>query len=314
MLYCKGLSKYYYLFGIKFRVKLNPKHYNKVGIIFGPKEGIGNRIFGLINVINYFSPCEINIFWDDKEWVTAKFYDLFDVNLKTKINEYNDIKTFNDIIEEQDLVIEKPDVCLKTLEGKSLGLKYNSINNSVFIKYQKTFQYIKPNADLIRKINNNIPKNDFVALQIRNAPDWEDFGRNENLNLFISSMKKLDSNKIFYLSAMNNAISKELIRKYDGKVLELKNKDYKSMQDAVCDLFIMANASKAIYSFGSTFGELAFWFRTDMQDVTVVGNQKHWINKKHSKGRQKIKKLFYKIHDIVICKLIKNIKGLFIWK
>jgi hypothetical protein len=73
MLYCQGLSRFYAIFGIKFRIKLKPKHYNKVGIIFGVKDGISNRIFGLMNVINYFTPNEINIFWDDKSWVSVTF-------------------------------------------------------------------------------------------------------------------------------------------------------------------------------------------------------------------------------------------------
>ena len=52
------------------------------------------------------------------------------------------------------------------------------------------------------------------------------------------------------------------------------------MKDAVCDLYIMAKAKKAIYSYGSTFGELAFWLNKNMQDVIIVGDQKNWINKK----------------------------------
>ena len=120
---------------------------------------------------------------------------------------------------------------------------------------------------------------------MRNSSDWEDFGRNEDLNLFVSAMNGLTNIKTIYLSSMNKNISDELKVKYkgQGEIVELKNKNYKSMQDAVCDLYIMAKAKKAIYSFGSTFGELAFWLRKDMQDVTIVGNQKKWINKKHLK-------------------------------
>ena len=137
MSYCKGLSKFYKFFGLKIRIKLRPKHYKKVGVIFDSKDGIGNRIFGLMNVINYFTPDEMDIFWDDKDWVSAKFYDLFDVCFKTKINEYNDKEDFDKATKENELIIEKPDVCLKTLKGKSLGLKYDKINKKAFLKYQK---------------------------------------------------------------------------------------------------------------------------------------------------------------------------------
>ena len=284
MIYCKGLRKHCNFFGINLKIKLKPKYYKKIGIIFGKRDGIGNRIFGLINVINYFTPDELDIFWDNNEWVTAKFFDLFDANFKTKIHEYNNIENFIKETKYNNLIIEKPDVCLKTLEGKSIGLKYNTVSINTFFKYQKTFQYLKPKFEIIERINKNTPKNNFIALQIRNAPDWNDFGRNEDLNLFIKEMNK-KKDKIFYLSSMNNKISTELKNKYNGKILELENKNYDSMQDAICDLYIMAKAKQAIYSFGSTFGELAFWLRQDMQDVVIVGNQKNWINKKHLRSR-----------------------------
>ncbi len=287
MLYCKGLSRFHKFLGIKFRIKLRAKHYEKVGVIFDPKDGIGNRIFGLMNVLNYFTPDELDIFWDDKNWVSAKFYELFETSFKTKINEYNDKEKFDIATKGNNLIIEKPDVCLKTLKRKSLGLKYDRIKKSIFLEYQKNFQYLKPKLELMKKISQNTPKNDFVALQIRNAPDWEDFGRNEDLNLFVSEMNKISKECSFYLSAMDEKVGTFLRNKYKGQIFELKDKNYKSMQDAVCDLYIMSKANKAIYSFGSTFGELAFWLRKDIQNVCIVGNQKKWINKKHLKQNKK---------------------------
>lgn len=287
MLYYNGLSRYINFLGIKKRIKAKPKHYEKVGIIFNSNAGLGNRIFGLINVINYFTPDEIDIFWDNIGWVSAKFYDLFDVKFKTKIKEYNDREEFDKATKEFDLIIENPDVCIKTLNGKSLGLKYDKIDKNTFLKYQKNFQYLHLKKELIEKIKQNTPENNFVAVQIRNAPDWEDFGRNENLNLFVSEMNKFET-KNFYISAMNGQTTSELRKVFDKKIFELQNKNYHSMQDAVCDLYIMAKADKAIYSFGSTFGELSFWLNENMQKVTIVGSQKHWINKKHLQRRQKI--------------------------
>ena len=72
-MYYKEFSKFYSILGLKFRVKLKPKHYKKVGLIFDSKEGIGNRIFGLMNVINYFTPDTIDIFWDDKVMYRQNF-------------------------------------------------------------------------------------------------------------------------------------------------------------------------------------------------------------------------------------------------
>ena len=142
-------------------------------------------------------------------------------------------------------------------------------------------------------------------MQIRNAPDWEDFGRNEDLDLFVEEINKNESKNQIYLSAMNKEVLENLKKRTNRLIFELRNKNYNSMQDAVCDLYIMAKADMAIYSFGSTFGELAFWLRKDMQNVIIVGNQKKWINKKHLKKSRKIKEHFYKICKFIFHKLNK---------
>ena len=76
---------------------------------------------------------------------------------------------------------------------------------------------------------------------------------------------------------MKTDFSDKIKQRYGDRIIELPNKNYNSMIDAVADLFIMSYAEDAIYSYGSTFGELAFWLSEKLQKITIVGNNSGWI-------------------------------------
>ena len=103
------------------------------------------------------------------------------------------------------------------------------------------------------------------------------FGRNESLEKYFDEINKLPNNAKIYISTMNRKVSDSFKNKFGDRIVELENKDYSSMIDAVADLYIMSNASFAIYSYGSTFGELAFWLGGAKQKVTVVGSEDGWL-------------------------------------
>lgn len=66
---------------------------------------------------------------------------------------------------------------------------------------------LEPSDKVKERINSlSLPEN-YTALQVRNAPDWDDYGRNENLQLFLDEIKTFPKDTIFYLSAMNKDIS-----------------------------------------------------------------------------------------------------------
>lgn len=270
-----GWHKIYKFFKIKYKTKFKPSHKKTVNIIFNKEDGIGNRIFGLINVINYFSPEEINIFWPNEGWVSAKFFDLFEFK-NQNIKEFNDYTEFKKTAEssKNSITIERPACNLKTKKGVNLGLKYNKTGQEDKNELKKITNLIEP-SQKVKKIIEKQEIEDYIALQVRNSPDWEKWGRNSDLNNFKDEIKNCPKDAVFYLSAMDKDIIHK-INKDNRTMIELKDKDYSSMYDAVADLFMLSKAKKAIYSYGSTFGELAWWLNKDYQEVSIIGNNQNW--------------------------------------
>ena len=143
------------------------------------------------------------------------------------------------------------------------------------------FKALEPSDSIKSRIKEfeDLYDGNFVALQVRNNSDWSKFGRNEDLEKFFNAIEKFPTDTKFYISAMNDEISDIFKNKYPDRILDLPNKDYSSMTDAVSDLYIMAKAQNAIYSYGSTFAEMAWWFSGGTQKCTVIGTPKNWNNK-----------------------------------
>lgn len=82
----------YNILGIKFKIKSKPEHIDTVNLVLESNYGIGNRIFAIINALEYYSPKRINFFWDNQGWVNESFYSLFKQNFPCEIVEYNSIE------------------------------------------------------------------------------------------------------------------------------------------------------------------------------------------------------------------------------
>ncbi len=273
-MYYKDWHKVNNIIGIKIKKKLIPRKINKVNLIFDSKTGIGNRIFGLMNAINWFTPDEISMFWDNKGWVSAKFFELFESEFDFKINEFNnkeETKKWKN--SKNEITIVSPSCVYKTLEGESLSLKYNKIPYSTIEKYKGIYKKLKPTSKIREKI---IKDKNYISLQVRNAPDWAEYNRNEPIEDFIREIEKYSPDTFFYLSAMTKETSNILKEKFKDRIIELENKDYNSMFDAIADLFNLANSKEAIYSNGSTFCELAWWLSNYTQKVTIIGSNDNW--------------------------------------
>ncbi|MBR2068520.1 MAG: hypothetical protein IJ877_02035 [Candidatus Gastranaerophilales bacterium] len=270
-----GWHVMYRIFGIKMKFQLRPKHIDTVNIVTDPRAGIGNRLFGLINVLSYFTPREINIFWDTKNWVSAKLNEIFDIKTNTIINEFEKIEEVQNIKAKNSILIYGPSCALKTLKNENISLKYNEIPKEAIEYFNNFFQNVKPSKQVSERIKNYDKTYDY-ALQIRNNKDWQSFNRNENLELFFDKLKAMPDNSKIFLSAMNTEVSKAFKDRFGSKIVELENKNYNSMIDAVSDLYLLSRAKSAVYSFGSTFGELAFWLNGAKQKVEIIGSDENW--------------------------------------
>jgi hypothetical protein len=284
-----GWRKEYNILGFKLKIKFKPTCVDEINLNFDEKVGIGNRIFGLVNVINYFQPKKINLFWDDKNWVNEKLFNLFDLNFSIEINEINDFSEFQKF-SSKNITINTPPCDLRTKHGKKLAFLYNSIENQDIEEFKQYFKNILPSKSVQKRLKDVVLPDNCIALQIRNNPDWAEYGRNEELELFYQQIDSLDKDNYFYLSAMNGEISGILKERYKNRIIELPNKSYSSMIDAVADLYVLGKCEKAIYSYGSTFSELAFWLSECKQEVITVGKGMNWIvpDKKELKNENKV--------------------------
>lgn len=272
----------YDIFGIKIKKKITPKHYDTLNLVFDEKEGIGNRIFGLINCINYTTPQKVNMYWSNKGWVSAKFSEIFDYNPNFELKEYHHSSIIKRWIHRgkwyKEATVFFPPITFKTTDG--VELDYATVSEELFNQYSKEFHKLKPSAKVIDRIKSvNLPEK-FVALQVRNSKDWEKYGRNESLTSFFDAMDEFDKDTKFYLSSMDKETSEAFRERFGERIIELPDKNSASMIDAMADLYILSYSDNAIYSYGSTFGILAFWLSENMQKIKVIGSSRNWKEQK----------------------------------
>ena len=245
-------------------------------------SGIGNRLKKLVSYIRYYQPHHINIYWEAKGTVTARFSDLFQTDWN--MTEYNApylIKNFPydeplyPYIDNFALLATKTD--FKNGKHMFIDGAYQNIPPNIINIYRPYFTAIKPSPAVQKRIAEvRLPKN-AVAVQIRNAPDWQNwFQGNEPLETFFALMDKHPKDTIFYLSAMSKEVAAPFYKRYPNRIIELPHKDYHSMVDAVADMFIIGQTKNAIYAYGSSFSEVGWWLGGAKAKVEIAGTDKHW--------------------------------------
>ncbi len=265
----------YKFLGIKLKLKSKPVHVDTINLVLDENYGIGNRIFSIVNAIKYYTPQNLNIYWDNKRWVTQALKDLFECHFNCNLSEFQEIpKTWTNSKKEHTIYF--PQASLITPDKVERTLAKENITDDIRETYRKIFSQIRPSEKINKRIQTiSLPKS-YIALQVRNAPDWSEYGRNENLDKFVDEINKYPEGTNFYLSSMNKETSDYIKEHTKHKIIELPEKDYKSMYDAIADLCIMSKAKEGIYSYGSTFGELAWWLSDEKQKYTIIGSDKNW--------------------------------------
>lgn len=246
--------------------------------------GLGNRIKCIVSNLRYYKPKHLNLYWQDTDWVSAKFFDLFKIVGPLSVSEFNDInliriasypEPLNPYNGGVDLLVAQNE--FKNKKYRPIDGEYNNIPPEIIKKYRPWFSLFKPSDKVQARINEvSLPQN-AVAVQVRNAPDWQNyFGGNEPSEVFFELMDKYPKNTIFYLSAMSKEAAEPFYQRYGHRIVELPNKDYHSMVDATADMFILGSTKEAIYSIGSTFSEVGWWLGGAKAKVTVAGSKDHW--------------------------------------
>ena len=280
--FIKSLTyKYYSTFGFDENKKILSVH-------FYSKSGIGNRLKKMTSYLRYYKPEKLKIYWPNDGWVSASFSDLFTFEYPIELEEINTPILINnnhpeanplfDYIRNWVLIVSKEDFP-KNVEPFAIDVMYNNIPQNIRDIYIPYFTSLKPSNKVKKRLNDVKIPSKFVSVQIRNAPDFKQwFGVDISYSYFFEIMDKYDSDTYFYLSAMSKEAALPFYTRYPGRIIELPNKNYKSMIDATTDLFILGSSEETICSYMSTFCEVAWWINGAKSKVSIVGTEEKYKN------------------------------------
>lgn len=257
-----------------------------VNLKLSDNAGIGNRLKKIISYLRYYHPKHLNLYWSTASWVTTPFSDLFVPEWKTSITEFNApylIENFKykeplqPWVNEFSLLVAADE--FKDGKHRTIDVAYHDIPPHIIKRYLPYFQALKPSEVVAKRINEvHLPEN-AVAVQIRNAPDWQYYFQiTEPEQTFFAIMDKFPADTIFYLSAMSKESAAPFYKRYPNRIIELPNKDYHSMIDAVADMYILGSTKEAVYQYNSTFSEVGWWLGGAKTKVHIAGNTVHHVS------------------------------------
>jgi len=258
-------------------------------IVLEPGAGIGNRLKHLASFIRVYGPDCLDIHWPIAGWVDKRFYDLFELEGCRSTRELRWQQTIkgmplpNAINQDWRLYVSSDDVPIDFPRAypaafPAIDFEYERIPKCVQITYTAIFAKFRPSTSVRSRLAQISLPGNTVCVQIRNDEDWKRSGREERLELFVAQLRTYPSDTPLFLSAMNHAISIYMRQRFPNQIIELPNKDYKSMVDAVADMYLLGSRENGVFSYGSTFSEVAWWIGGCQQRVQVVGTRANWIS------------------------------------
>lgn len=148
---------------------------------------------------------------------------------------------------------------------------FNRIPNDVREYYKEYFDMLMPSRSVLDRIGRDGSEYvNAIGVQIRNTDMSEDKKDVASLESMFRTMEVFSRERIFFVSCMTKEVSKRVHDRFGDRIVELKNKDYSSMVDAVADMWILGHCSEMIVSPESTFSEVAWWWGGCNANVTMV--------------------------------------------
>ena len=263
-------------------------------------NGLGNRIKGLCNFYASLPGLRrVVLLWNVKQWVTARFADLFTLrNVKVvEINNgllYSSLKFVfrrflpNGLVREERPFwsfilphrLERPEFAhvwsFSQKSAYSVDWWFDRTPSDVREFFLPFFENLMPSAAVLRRVDVVIPGGgylDAVSVQIRNTGLQEDAKDVCRVETILKVMDGYGPNQTFFISCMNASISKIVKDKFGARVFELPDKDYGSMVDAVADMYILGRCKEMIASPRSTFSEVAWWWGGARIKVVMLENE-----------------------------------------
>lgn len=249
----------------------------------GDWYGLGNRLKGIMNFYQ-LGYRKFILVWNTKSWVTDSFENLFELE-GCQIAEYTSgswLYRFYSIMFRRffplKVVTEETPfwsfILPTTLhkeefrhrwsfsekETYSIDFRFNDIPNDICEFYRPFFLALKPSVKVQERIDSVKLPNHVVGVQIRNTGICSDKKDVCSLETIFAAMEKESPITVFFISAMNSEISAVFKKRFGQRIVELPEKVYTSMVDAVADMYLLGRCSKMIASPGSTFSEVAWWW------------------------------------------------------
>ncbi len=245
--------------------------------------GLGNRLIGLANLWSWFGKDHIRLVWGLDSWVGEEFEDLFEMSdspdFIVKTERISAFQKF-DIIPFWDdwkwkfwqLYVPKEERN-KTLKVSCL---YEKTPKWAILKYEPFFRQIKPSRSVLERIAECCSLEDVVTVFVRNSDVEADKANVCSIQTVFDAMDQYPNTQSFFISCMNEKVSKLFHLRYRERCLELVHKNYSSMVDAVADMYLLGRGKEMIALEGSTFPEVAWWLgggRIPVKKLKVEYNQ-----------------------------------------
>ena len=245
--------------------------------------GLGNRIKGLAN---YYARGyrRYVILWNTKCWVTETWQKLFELKdckmhvLYPEDSWYGRIHFF--LRRFLPLGIVRPEtpfwsfILPHELRTQSCRFKWpfaEKWSYSVDWWFDRTplevreyfrefFSALQPSQEVLKRVATLKLPMGVIGVQIRNSNTSKDCKDVSSLESIFKAMDEADSDRVFFVSCMTAEVSRAVKHRLGRRILELPDKRYTSMVDAVADMWLLGQCAEMIASPSSTFSEVAWWW------------------------------------------------------
>ena len=265
-------------------------------IKFNSETGLCNRIKYMFSAIyrsgDFTEP--VNLYWRLEGRFNRRFGELFCFKL-LKIVEDNDYKDADSLCGERmgkgcTWRLYTPTSMLprgftrafpRDVHGEEyIDLEYDRIPERVQEIYKDYFNCLEPSELARKRISEVVLPSKCVGVHIRLSSEWIEWnrGKQDDVRKYIKVMKRFPVDTFFYLASYDSSVAQIVKEEFPNRIIELPNKNYDDLLDAVADLYLLSETRELIVTYGSTFSEVAWWLSGCSQKVHIVGSYSKWKN------------------------------------
>lgn len=231
--------------------------------------GLGTRLIPLANTYAWLGKENITLVWPMDDWMPEPFEKLFEMSdapgfqvvsrKYRKWDRFMQTPRFPEVTTAWYQFWAPPPLC-EGLPNQQPRFMCDRSPDWAKCMYRGFFSQLYPTEAIRRRIQEVAMPDDVVCVQIRNSHTKGDASRVARPATFFDKMRTYGPVQKFYVSCMEPDISEQVHREFGEQVIELPNKNYRSMVDAVADMWLLGKGRELICQKHSTFAEIACWW------------------------------------------------------